>query len=174
MEIVLLDKNKYKGYEFTAQYVTDRYYDVLCFENGFQLKLKMFENNKTSKQFKDTLFADWLEDPLAFGIEDNSTLLAFVEGSIEQWHNLFRISNIFVSEKLRRKGIADKLMEKIIDYAKTLNHCRGVILETQTCNYPAIELYKKHGFKLSRIDINEYTNNDVENKDVRIDLILKL
>lgn len=34
------------------------------------------------------------------------------------------------------------LLEKIIEYAKTLNDCRGIILETQTCNYHAIQLYK--------------------------------
>lgn len=90
-------------------------------------------------------------------------LVAFIEGSTEEWHKLFRISNIFVSENFRRRGIADRLIEKMIEYAKILNNCRGIILETQTCNYPAIQLYKKHGFKLSRIDINEYTNNDYDN-----------
>lgn len=174
MKIILIDKNKYKGHKFAAEYLTDKYYDVICSDNGFKLELKNFENPKIQKQFKDELFADWLEDPIVFGIIENDILVAFVEGSTEQWHKLFRISNIFVSENYRRKGIADKLMEKIIEYAKTLNNCRGIILETQTCNYPAIELYKKYGFKLTRVDINEYTNNDVENREVRIDLILKL
>ncbi|MGG7057822.1 GNAT family N-acetyltransferase [Clostridium tertium] len=174
MEIISIDKNKYKGYKFTAKYVTDKYYDVICSESGFNLELKMFENSKTKKQFKDELFSEWLEDPIVFGIIENDILVAFIEGSTEEWHKLFRISNIFVSENFRRRGMADRLIEKMIEYAKILNNCRGIILETQTCNYPAIQLYKKHGFKLSRIDINEYTNNDIENRKVRIDLLLKI
>lgn len=174
MKISPIDKNKYRGYKFVATYLTDRYYDVICSDNGFNLELKMFENPKTQKQYEDELFSSWLEDPIVFGIIENDLLIAFVEGSTEKWHNLFRISNIFVTDDFRGKGIGNMLLEKIIEYAKTLNDCRGIILETQTCNYHAIQLYKKHGFKLSRIDINEYTNDDVENKEVRIDLFLKL
>ncbi|MBS5939030.1 N-acetyltransferase [Clostridium sp.] len=134
----------------------------------------MFENSKIQKQYKDKLFSEWLEDPIVFGIVENDILVAFIEGSTEEWHKLFRISNIFVGENFRRRGLEDRLIEKMIEYVKTLNNCRGIILETQTCNYPAIQLYKKHGFKLSRIDINEYTNNDIENREVRIDLLLKI
>ena len=33
--------------------------------------------------------------------------------------------------------------------------------------------YKKNGFRLCRIDIKEYTNADVKNKEVRIDMLLE-
>lgn len=174
MEIINLDREKYKGYKFKAQYITDKYYDVEVLENGFILNLKSFTQGEVKREFEDELFSEWLEEPIAFGIVKNNEPIAFIEGSVEEWHKLFRISNIYVSEKYRRKGIADKLMEKMIQHAKSLANIRGIILETQTCNYGAIQLYKKHGFKLTRIDLNEYSNTDVEDKAVRIDLLLKI
>ncbi len=174
MEIINLDKEKYQGYKFKAQYFTDKYYDVDVLENGFILKVKDFPQGEVTRGFEDELFSEWLEDPVAFGIIENNLPVAFIEGSVEAWHKLFRISNIYVSKEYRRKGIADKLMVKMIQYAKSLDGIRGIILETQTCNFGAIQLYKKHGFKLTRIDLNEYSNSDVENKAVRIDLLLKI
>lgn len=46
------------------------------------------------------------------------------------------------------------------------------MLETQTCNVPAITLYEQLGFALCRIDLCEYTNDDVRNREARIDLFL--
>ena len=48
------------------------------------------------KEFSDSLFADWLEDPFAYGTFEGQKLLGFVEESRETWHSLFRITNRFV------------------------------------------------------------------------------
>ena len=172
IEIRPLDKAEYSGYQFTVRYVTDRYYDVVMLEEGFRLELKRFDK-PVQKGFSDSLFSDWLEAPFAFGAFDGDKLVGFVEGSGEAWHNLFRISNVFIAEEYRRKGVAASLMNRMVEHARSENTWRGVILETQTCNHPAICMYKKLGFRLTRIDINEYTNDDVANMEVRIDLILK-
>lgn len=173
MEIRQLLKKDYKNYLYQATYKTHYYYDVELLENGFQLVLKDFTHNVT-KTFEDRLFGDWLEEPIVFGAFENNQLVGLIEGSKETWHNLFRISNIFIFDHYRHRGIGTLLMNHMIDYVKSFHKYRGIILETQSCNYPAISFYKKCGFKLSRIDINEYTNEDVQNKEVRIDLILKL
>lgn len=170
-EIKQLDRNTYENYSFKVEYTTDKYYDVVLLDNGFQLLLKYLPI-PMYKSFTDTLFSSWLEEPIAFGIFKDDTLLAFIEGSPEKWHNLFRISNINVCPSFRKHGLGEALLNYMIEYVRSLETYRGIILETQTCNYAAISLYKKAGFKLNRIDLHEYSNEDIENKEVRIDLFL--
>ena len=171
VEIRQLPRGGYEGFRFEAEYVTDRFYDVELLDNGFRLKLT--ECPPMKKVFSDSLFADWLEAPVAYGAFEGDKLLGFVEGSVETWHNVFRISNVFVYPGARRQGVGDMLMKHIIGKTRAAGNCRAMVLETQTCNFAAISMYKKHGFRLCRIDIGEYTNNDVENREVRIDLMLK-
>lgn len=173
MEIKKLDREKYQGLTYHAVYETKKHYEVQLLENGFQLVLKETDE-AGKKEFSDTLFSDWLEEPIAFGLFQEDKMMGFVEGSPEAWHNVFRISNIFVYEEYRKQGLGEKLLNYIVDYVKRKNSYRGIILETQTSNYAAISLYKKMGFHLSRIDIHEYTNKDIENKEVRIDLFMEL
>lgn len=172
VEIRELPRSQYAGYEFTVEYVSDRFYDVELLDEGFCLRLKSCPPVK--KGFSEKLFSAWLEAPVAFGAFADGALMGFIEGSRESWHNMFRVSNIFVEPCARRMGIGQALLKHIVAYARAQGGLRGVILETQSCNYPAISLYKKLGFRLCRIDICEYSNSDVENHEVRIDLALPL
>ena len=169
MVIRMLDRS-YAGLRLDFEYVTDRYYDVKASENGFSLELKRF-GEPQKKSFSDELFADWLEAPVSFGAFENDELLGVAEGSIEQWHNVFRVSNILVFAPNRRCGVGQALMDALLAHARA-SGARGAVLETQSCNYPAICFYRKNGFALSRIDLHEYTNDDIERHEVRFDLFL--
>ena len=173
MEIRRLDPQEYAGYALQFEYVTDHVYDVQADENGFSLELTRLDR-PLRKAFTDTLFSEWLEEPVAFGAFDGETLAGVFEGSPEAWHNVFRISNILVQPEYRRRGVGQMLMDSMLDFVRRNTRVRGVILETQTCNAPAIRFYRKNGFRLSRIDIREYSNEDVEKREVRIDLFLPL
>ena len=173
MEIRRLDPQEYAGYALQFEYVTDCVYDVQADENGFSLALTRLDS-PLRKAFTDTLFSEWLEEPVAFGAFDGETLAGVIEGSLEAWHNVFRISNILVQPEYRRRGAGQLLMDSMLDFVRRNTRVRGVILETQTCNAPAIHFYRKNGFRLSRIDIREYSNEDVEKREVRIDLFLPL
>lgn len=172
IRICEMPRAEYAGLTYTAVYTTELYYAVNVSENGFLLEERSADP-PLKKSFSDALFGDWLEAPVAFGAFDDEELLGFVEGSPESWHRLFRVSNVFIYPQHRRKGVAKALLCHIIGHARQQAVCRGVILETQTSNYAAISLYKKLGFRLTRIDLNEYTNTDVENNEVRIDLLMK-
>ncbi len=56
------------------------------------------------------------------------------------------LGNIAVAKKWRRKGVGEELMIWLLQEAKRKNIVR-LTLEVRTCNYPAISLYKKFGFK---------------------------
>jgi ribosomal protein S18 acetylase RimI-like enzyme len=51
---------------------------------------------------------------------------------------------------------------------------RMLVLETQTNNETAIEFYLNFGFKLIGLDIAAYSNEDVEKKEIRLEMGLKL
>lgn len=173
IEIRQLDPQEYAGYPLHFEYVTPCVYDVHADENGFSLALTRLDE-PLRKTFSDALFSDWLEAPLALGAFDGETLAGVIEGSPEAWHNVFRISNILVRAEYRRSGVGQRLMDAMLDFVRRSARVRGVILETQTCNYPAICFYRKNGFRLSRIDIREYSNEDIEKCEARIDLFLPL
>lgn len=171
MKYSWLSKKEYEGYQLNFTYHTDRYYHVNTSEMGMVLEEQEFPK-PVEKHFTDSLFSQWLEDPVALGAFEGEMLAGVVEGSVEQWHNMFRISNILVRESYRGKGIGRELMARMLEYAKQIPNCRGVILETQSCNYPAISFYRRQGFRLNRIDLREYSNEDVQRKEVRLDFYL--
>ena len=173
MEIRPLPRGQYQGYPIHAVYETSQVYGVRLLERGFFLELEQLET-PVVKSWEDALFGDWLEAPVAFGAFEGEALLGVVEGSPEDWHNLFRISNLFVAQSARRQGLGKELLHVMMDYAKHETACRGIILETQTCNVPAIRLYESLGFRLCRMDLMEYSNEDMEKKEVRIDLMLPI
>lgn len=166
-----LQKDEYQGFSLDFRYITDRYYHVNATEMGMNLKLCWFPE-PVEKRFADELFSSWLEEPVALGAFHGDALAGVIEGSIETWHQVFRISNLLVIEPCRGSGIGGSLMERMIAYARTIPDCRGVILETQSCNYPAIAFYRKHGFLLDRIDLREYSNKDIQRCEVRLDFFL--
>lgn len=51
---------------------------------------------------------------------------------------------------------------------------RMLIVETQTCNVPATRFYVKFGFELIGFDSATYSNEDIEKREVRLELGLKL
>ncbi len=60
-------------------------------------------------------------------------------------------------------------MDKAKEIALSQNR-RAIILETQSCNTGAIEFYLHEGFELIGFDTCCYTNNDIDRREVRLDL----
>ena len=56
-----------------------------------------------------------------------------------------QIMNIAVSEKYRRRGIAEGIMQSLIESA-VKNNCENITLEVAENNISAISLYKKCGY----------------------------
>ena len=67
--------------------------------------------------------------------------------------------NIVVKKKFRCNGIGKKLLENLIDLSKETN-LDSLILEVNWKNEPAINLYKKNGFKRIGIRKKYYNNID--------------
>ena len=173
MEIKLLNKEEYKGKKFTVRYKTNGYYDIEKIDTGFDIKYIKFDSC-IEKTFDDEFFGEWLNDPIVYGAFESGKLVGFVEDAIEDWNNRYRISNICIFDELsRNKGIGTLLMNTILKQAK-LTGARIAILETQTCNEKAISFYKNMGFEVIGFDLYSYSNYDLENHEVRIEMGKKL
>lgn len=168
-----LNKEMYKGYKQPFVYTSLFYYDVCIEDMGFRLMLKTYDT-PVVKTFTDTLFEDYLDEPHALGAFINDTLIGFIEGNYERWHNLYRITNIHIDASYRRKRIGETLLDMLTEYAQTKYQARALVLETQSSNHPAISFYLKMGFLLTGLDTLAYTNTDIENKEVRLEFGKKL
>ncbi|MGY3777080.1 GNAT family N-acetyltransferase [Isobaculum melis] len=172
MEIKALDKS-YLGYTWTTNYQTNGYYALNSEANtasfSFKWQKKRFEK-ELSKKFTSELFAEYIEQAEAFGLFSNDTLVGIVETGIESWNNRLRISSIWLHEDYRKQGFGTKLMNCAIERAER-HHVRGIILETQSCNIQTIDFYLKFGFQLVGFDLFAYSNQDVENQEVRFEMM---
>ena len=138
-----------------------------CVEQGLTTHQKIKRNSLIFKAICITGY-------IAYGAFENNELIGYAEGSIESWNNRFRISNIRIFDKAKRNlGVGTKLINIMLEVAKSFK-ARMVVLETQSCNEPAIAFYKKHGFEIIGFDLYSYSNDDLDNHEVRIEMGKKL
>jgi len=172
MTIELLNNKQYKGKKILFRYETNDYYDIEIVQTdqgeSFNLIKKHFKTPQV-KQFEDTLLEDWLENPKLIGAIDHDELIGYLELSHESWNNRMRVANIWVEEDHRGKGIGKLLMEEAEKTAKK-EKARALILETQSCNDKAICFYKACGLSVIGFDLLAYTNDDVGEKEFRIEM----
>jgi len=84
-----------------------------------------------------------------------------VEGLPSHLH----IKNMDVHYKKRRQGVANALMELIIDHAKTQTDAKVLTLEVLGANQPAVQLYRKFGFE-ARENPNRRSKNEFMVKEL--------
>lgn len=174
MEMKLLDKDKYRGYKLEFRYKTSQYYHVeIDREEVFSLRLiKRSFDMELEKGFDAELYPDYLEDGRAFEFIDNGNTIGYIEIDRESWNNRLRITELLVLDKYRNSGYGSRIMDRIKDIGKDEGF-RELILETQSCNSNAIDFYIKNGFTVNGIDLSSYTNEDVEKKEVRLEMVYR-
>lgn len=84
-------------------------------------------------------------------------LLGFI--SFDLIYDRAEINYIYTVEKARRKNIATKLFDFMVEKCKELN-CKNITLEVRESNNSAISFYEKMGFKKSAIRENYYKNEN--------------
>lgn len=180
-KIVHLPREQWKNALIPMRYTTEEYYDVRIEKDGQGFQV-IFSREKFSTpvshypeeyDFPDKLYQDHWEKAFAWGVvEENDgkqELAACIETCPEEWSNRLMVTELWVHEKYRRKGIGHALM-KIAKEQAVLEHRRAVILETQSCNVSAIQFYLREGFELIGFDSCCYSNRDMDRKEVRLDL----
>ena len=179
LEIIALPKEQWKGTPIPMVLRSDSYYDVEIQpldRDGCTVSLVRKEAEKEivhtpdEYDFPDQLYQDYWEKAEAFGVAGgDGKLLACIEVCPEEWSNRLMITELWVAEELRGKGIGKRLMDKAKEVAAAQKR-RAIILETQSCNTNAIGFYLSQGFELIGFDTCCYTNNDIGRHEVRINL----
>lgn len=179
IEIAALPREQWKGTSVPLATRNDSYYDVeidpLNYDGcTIRLVRKQAEeeiiHTPEEYDFPDALYQDYWENAEAYGVVgDHGELMACIEVCPEEWSNRLMVTELWVSEELRGKGVGSRLMDKAKEIAQKQGR-RAIILETQSCNTKAIGFYLHEGFELIGFDTCCYTNNDIERREVRIDL----
>ena len=155
-------------------YSSTKYYDIikkLSKEEGwiFELKIKDFQKPFKKKEVVQ-LFNDYKENTRYFEyLNQNGHEIGVIAVGHQKWNNLCRVWDIYVQNSFQNLGIGTELMKHAEMLAKEWS-CRAIILEVQSCNYPAIKFYMKNGFTLSGFDLINYTNDDMKNHEVRLEM----
>lgn len=176
VEIVELKKDEATPIRLIYRYVTTEYFDLelSCKEGNWRasLKRKRFET-PTEKGYESRFYEEFVDEPRAFTAISKGEHVGWLELGFHKWNNRMRVWEILVVEDFRRKGIGTLLM----DHAVQLSRERGarmLVLETQSCNAPAIDFYTDYGFELIGFDSTAYSNKDMEKREIRLEMGLKL
>ena len=178
-DIVALPKDQWKGTAIPLTTRSDSYYDfelspLNCEGCTVSIVRKPAEkeivHTPEEYDFPDSLYQDHWEGAEAYGVvSDAGDLLACIEVCPEEWSNRLMVTELWVSDALRGKGIGKRLMDQAKEVALRQKR-RAIILETQSCNTNAIGFYLHQGFELIGFDTCCYTNDDIGRREVRMDL----
>ena len=178
-EIVFLPKEKWKGTPIPLITRTDSYYDLVMSPLGrggcdISLIRKQFDkeviHTPDDYDFPDALYQDYWEKAEAYGIVGgNGKLKACIEVCPEEWSNRLMVTELWVAEELRGRGVGKRLMDIAKETAVKQNR-RAIILETQSCNTNAIGFYLSQGFELIGFDTCCYTNDDIGRREIRFNM----
>ena len=177
--IVALPKEQWKGVAIPLATRSDSYYDVEISPLDRDGCTVSFARKKAEREivhtpeeydFPDALYQDYWENAEAYGVVgDGGKLMACIEVCPEEWSNRLLVTELWVAEELRGKGVGKRLMDKAKEVAVRQGR-RAIILETQSCNTNAIGFYLHQGFELIGFDTCCYTNNDIGRREVRMNL----
>jgi ribosomal protein S18 acetylase RimI-like enzyme len=174
--IVELKKSDAYLREIGSKYTSSHYYDVsVRGGEGFwtvELARKPFEKI-LEKNYHGKLFEDHVEEPRVFVALCGDRQVAWLELGYERWNNRMRVWEFLVDSEFRDRGIGTLLMNHAVKIAKEKG-ARMLVLETQTNNDIAVKFYLDFGFKLIGLDIAAYSNEDLDKKEIRLELGLKL
>ncbi len=157
-------------------YRSNKYFDIIkrLSKDGdggwiFELKIKQFKET-FEKKLIENLFADHKENTKYFVyLNQNGHEIGIISIGNQMWNNLCRIWDIYVQNSFQNLGIGTELLKHAEKLAKEWN-CRGIVLECQSSNYPAIKFYLKNGFTLTGFDLINYSNDDLSRHEVRLEM----
>jgi ribosomal protein S18 acetylase RimI-like enzyme len=160
-------------------FVTDRVYRLEGSQEGSSMVWRLAERSLERpyrKVYDDGDIHDWLASYADQGSPDQFFfLVAQLSGEAYglltwrwvSWNRSIWLVDIRVKEAGRRSGVGTALLERLKDIARK-KKARGISVETQINNYPAISFYRTHGFEVAGFNDHLYTNRDYEEQDVAL------
>lgn len=160
-------------------YRTDRRYVLARNDGDGEVVWRLSEESLAEefvKEYDGGTLDEWMEsyadtaDPahLHFlAAYDGEEALALLTWQYLRWNNTIWLVDIRTAEDSRRAGLGSSLLRSLQDTAQR-ERMRGITVETQTANYPAIRFYRKHGFFISGLNDHLYSDHDLADGDVAL------
>lgn len=90
-----------------------------------------------------------------FVAEDGDEVVGFAEVEVASWNRRATITHLYVSSRHRGRGVGAALIETLSERAGQ-EDARCLWVETQNINYPAVQFYRRMGFRLCGLDDTLY------------------
>ncbi|WP_339214740.1 GNAT family N-acetyltransferase [Solibacillus sp. FSL W8-0372] len=165
-------KNYPKGKQVSYHYTSEKYYKVQmgAQSNGWNISLteEVFEI-PFEKNLEEEIFDSHKEGSEVYVSEHNGEETGIIVIQHMEWNNTLLIHDLYIDKRFKRKGIGSALVAIAQKRAREMG-VRMIVLETQTSNYPAIQFYLKEGFQMIGFNLNSYSNEDVKNNEVRLEM----
>jgi GNAT superfamily N-acetyltransferase len=160
-------------------YVTDRVFRVSREVDPHTIAWRLYEEHldrPVEKVYDDGEVDDWLDSyqetaepgSMRFlGAFHESHLIGLATWTHSKWNNTLWLADIRIRADSRRSGAGSHLIQ-CVQREASKTRARGIRLETQIANYPAIQFYRKHGFTPCGLDDHLYSNQDLEQQDIAL------
>jgi ribosomal protein S18 acetylase RimI-like enzyme len=140
---------------FDTSFTTDRVYRVIQTEGSFVLKEELVDP-PLHKAYPLTNLVEKLQT-MDYTVVANldSVISGFAAAKYEEWNRRVVLWHLYVAPQHRGQGIGRTLLDAVMTFARS-TEARCVWLETQNINYPAIQFYRRAGFRLCGLDASLY------------------
>ena len=108
-----------------------------------------------------------LSSGYSWGAYTGEALVGLLIAEPQWWNRSLWVWEFHVVEAERRRGLGAGLMAAAVEKASR-EGLRTIVCETQNTNAPAIQVYRKLGFRVEGVDISYYTNADYPEGEVAV------
>jgi ribosomal protein S18 acetylase RimI-like enzyme len=139
-----------------TSFTTDRIYRVIRDESSFALVEEKIDP-PLRKEYGPLTAGDGdlpSMDHLVVA-EYEGELAGIAAAKYETWNRRLVIGHLYAAARYRGRGIGRALVDELSGFARTAG-ARCLWLETQNVNYPAIQFYRRVGFRLCGLDESLY------------------
>ena len=124
-------------------------------ENKDVFDILSLDDENFSNNFDEKFYWEYIKNQRVIVAENQKNIVGYI--LFNQILDEAEIYKIVVSKNFRKKQIAFKIMEFLLNELKK-NNVKKIFLEVRKSNIPAINLYKKCGFIEIREIVDYYTN----------------
>lgn len=105
--------------------------------------------------------------PFCFGAWGGDRLVGLALAEPMRWNRSLWVRELHMEPDWRRRGLGRALVERLVEAGRAAG-LRTVICETQNVNGPALDFYRRAGFRLEGVDLSYYSNGDHPDGEVAL------
>ena len=101
------------------------------------------------------------------GVERAGRIDGLLTWCSQEWNNSVWLVDMRVRQEAQRAGLGTALINHLQGITQW-GDARGILVETQINNFPAISLYRRCGFQIAGFNDHLYTNRDFSEQNVAL------